>query len=150
MTPDPTPYSNVKQAVPFLAVLDMERSLAFYVDGLGCEMTKNWRVDGAIRWCWLQLGDAALMLQQFTAEGDHARTFPGPLGLGVTTCFVCEDAIDFYREVKDRGVEASTPFVGNGMWVTTLKDPDGYRLDFESVTDVAEDTRYEESGDGAG
>ena len=31
-------------------------------------------------------------------------------------------------------------FVGNGMWVTSLSDPDGYRIDFESDTDVAEGT----------
>jgi hypothetical protein len=33
------------------------------------------------------------------------------------------------------------------MWVTSLRDPDGYRLEFESPTDVPEETRYSE-GDG--
>jgi hypothetical protein len=28
------------------------------------------------------------------------------------------------------------------MWVTSLTDPDGYRLDFESRTDVPEETVY--------
>jgi hypothetical protein len=28
------------------------------------------------------------------------------------------------------------------MWVTSLSDPDGYRLDFESDTDVPEETEY--------
>jgi hypothetical protein len=32
-------------------------------------------------------------------------------------------------------------FVGNGLWVTSFADPDGYRLDFESPTDVPEDTK---------
>ena len=33
---------NVKQAVPFFNVTDIEASLRFYVDGLGCVMTKEW------------------------------------------------------------------------------------------------------------
>jgi hypothetical protein len=31
------------------------------------------------------------------------------------------------------------------MWVTSLTDPDGYHVDFESPTDVAEDTEYSEA-----
>jgi hypothetical protein len=31
--------------------------------------------------------------------------------------------------------------VGNGLWVVSLTDPDGYRLDFESPTDAPEGTR---------
>ncbi len=34
------------------------------------------------------------------------------------------------------------PFVGNKMWVTSISDPDGYKLDFESITDEAEETKY--------
>ncbi len=30
------------------------------------------------------------------------------------------------------------------MWVTAVSDPDGYKLDFESVTDVPEDTKLSE------
>jgi hypothetical protein len=30
------------------------------------------------------------------------------------------------------------------MWVTSLSDPDGYRIDFESDTDVPEGTEYAE------
>ena len=66
------------------------------------------------------------------------------VGEGVSICFICEDALAIYREVRSRGIEASKPLVGNGMWVTSLSDPDGYRVDFESYTDVAEDTVFEE------
>jgi catechol 2,3-dioxygenase-like lactoylglutathione lyase family enzyme len=34
---------NVKQAVPFFMVTDIEASLRFYVDGLGFQITKEWR-----------------------------------------------------------------------------------------------------------
>ena len=130
---------HVRQAVPFFGVTNIEASVRWYVDLLGFEMTKKWTPDGKLKWCWLQLGDAALMLQEFA-------TVPGgKLGEGVSINFVCDDAIAVYREVKERGVDARRPFVGNGMWVTSMSDPDGYRLYFESVTDAPEETELDES-----
>ncbi len=60
----------------------------------------------------------------------------------MSICFLCADALAIYREVTARGIAASKPFVGNGLWVTSLTDPDGYRIEFESPTDVPEDTVY--------
>jgi len=69
MTVASTTSVNVKQAVPFFGVTNMETSLRFYVDGLGFKMKNHWipdraedHPDGRIRWCWLQLGEAAIML----------------------------------------------------------------------------------------
>ena len=137
--------SNLKQAVPFFNVTNIETSVRFYVGGLGFAMTKDWRPEGQLRWCWLERGETAIMLQTFLLEGPHANLPTEKLGVGVSICFICEDALAFYREVKARGLTPSRPFVGNGMWVTSLTDPDGYRLDFESYTDVAEETEYSES-----
>jgi lactoylglutathione lyase len=136
--------TNVKQAVPFFWVADIEGSVRYYIDGLGFEMTKKWIHQGKLRWCWLQIGDAALMLQEFWKAGPHANVPEGKLGTGVSICFTCEDTLAIYREVTSRGIQASRPFVGNGMWVTSLSDPDGYQIDFESYTDVPEDTKYSE------
>ena len=136
--------ANVKQAVPFFGVKNIEESVRYYLAGLGFEMTKKWIDDGKLRWCWLQLGGAALMLQEFWRDGRHAGMPAGKLGEGVTICFTCEDALAIYREVTARGIQASRPFVGNGMWVTSLSDPDGYRIEFESYTDVPEETEYSE------
>ena len=66
---------NVKQAVPFFMVTDVEASLRFYVDGLGFVITNEWRpakAGGRIQWCWLRLGDAALMLQEYWRDGHPA------------------------------------------------------------------------------
>jgi catechol 2,3-dioxygenase-like lactoylglutathione lyase family enzyme len=136
--------ANVKQAVPFFAVANIEDSVRFYVDGLGFQMTKQWVDEGRLRWCWLELGGAAVMLQEFRREGHDAWAPESKVGVGVTICFICEDALAVYHDVRSRGVVASRPFVGNGMWVTSVIDPDGYRLDFESVTEVAEETEYVE------
>lgn len=82
------------------------------------------------------------MLQEFWKDGPHANMQAGKPGEGISIYFVCEDAIGFYREIRSRGIEASNPNVGNGMWVTMLLDPDGYKIFFQSYTDVAEETEY--------
>jgi catechol 2,3-dioxygenase-like lactoylglutathione lyase family enzyme len=136
--------ANVRQVVPLLNVSNIEASVRFYVDGLGFALTKQWTPEGWLRWCWLELGGAALMLQEFATQGPDAWAPDGKVGVGVTFCFICEDALAIYHAARTRGIEAARPFVGNGMWVTSLTDPDGYRIDFESDTDVPEDTKYSE------
>ena len=135
--------ANVKQAVPFFAVSNMERSLRFYVDGLGFEMTHKWVDEGTVRWCWLQRGGAAVMLQDSRRDSGPAWTPNGTLGLGVSVMFICEDALAIYRDAVSRGLDASRPFVSNSMWLTELRDPDGYHIGFESPTDVPEETSFE-------
>ncbi|HEY2393337.1 MAG TPA: VOC family protein [Candidatus Angelobacter sp.] len=145
----PQPAVNVQQAVPFFMVTNMETSLRFYVDGLGFVMTKKWTPDapGKVRWCWLEIGNAALMLQEYKKDSQHPNSgrLEGKLGQGVSVCFQCVDALALYREFKSRGIEPKLPFVGNAMWVTIIEDPDGYKLDFESPTDVVEETVYSET-----
>lgn len=144
MTTQTKTTPNVQQAVPFFRVSSMERSLHFYVDGLGFEMKKKWTPDGAgkVRWCWLQLGNAALMLQEFRKEGPNAWAAESKVGVGVSICFQCQDALAIYKEITARGIAARRPFVGNAMWVTMVEDPDGYKLEFESPTDAAEETEF--------
>jgi len=127
---------NVRQAVPLFCVLDMDRSLRFYVDGLGFRMTKAWRPEGKVRWCWLELGETAVMLQEYLKE--HIPD--AKLGVGVSINFTCRDAIALWREFTSRGLAAKRPFVGNAMWVTEVADPDGYALFFESPTDAPEES----------
>lgn len=126
---------NVKEVVPFLSVSSMEQSIRFYIDGLGFEMRNKWEPEGKLRWCWLTLGGASLMLQELT---NGQPPIPG----GINLIFQCEDAIALYHQYLSLG--ASEPEVGNGLWVTQVTDPDGYKLFFESPTDVAEDTKLSE------
>src|SRR5262249_37149693 len=85
-----------QKAVPFFGVSNIEESVRYYVEGLGFEMTKKWVDDGKLRWCWLERGGAALMLQEFWKEGHHANVPEGKLGQGVSICFICEDALAIY------------------------------------------------------
>jgi catechol 2,3-dioxygenase-like lactoylglutathione lyase family enzyme len=129
---------NVRQAVPFFMVSNMEASLRFYIDGLGFQRINQWIVDNKIRWCWLQLGGAALMLQEYRPD----KIPSNKRGEGVTLCFQCRDALAIYHETLARGLAPRRPFVGNNMWVTALTDPDGYKLEFASPTTVPEETVY--------
>jgi lactoylglutathione lyase len=136
--PKTTCKNNVQQVVPFFRVSNMENSIRYYVNGLGFEMTKNWIPKDKIEWCWLQLGDAALMLQTFRKMPEQK------VGIGVSICFQCQDALQIYCDVTARGIEARRPFVGNALWVTGLTDPDGYMIEFASPTDMPEETEYSE------
>jgi catechol 2,3-dioxygenase-like lactoylglutathione lyase family enzyme len=136
--------NNVKQVVPFLRVADMDRSIRFYMNGIGFNMKHKWVVGEELRWCWLELGGAALMLQTYIQEGPHAWAPVGKLGEGVSLSFQCQDALAIYREMLGSGIAASEPQVGNAMWVTYLYDPDGYRIEFESRTETPEETKLSE------
>ena len=129
---------NLKLAVPFFMVTDMDRSLVFYMKGLGFERKFEWKQNGRIAWCWLEREGVALMLQEYNKELLPKEK----LGVGVSICFVCQDALALYREFLKNGLQPNEPFVGNNMWVTTVSDPDGYHLDFESTTEVPDETRY--------
>jgi lactoylglutathione lyase len=130
--------ANVKRAVPFW-VREIESSVRFYIDGLGFAQTKTWVEDGKLRWCWLERDGAAVMLQEFWREGHHRNVPDSKTGVGVSICFICEDAVALWRDFIARGIPAERPFVGNGAWVTQLSDPDGYHLLFESETDAPEE-----------
>lgn len=132
---------QVTEAIPFLTVSDMRRSLAFYQDGLGFEIELVWRPEGEIRWCQIRLGKAALMLQE--AMAGQGPDEAAKAGHGVPIMLMCKDALAAYHLGIEKGLAPEMPFVGNGLWVTSYTDPDGYRLDFESPTDVAEETVYQ-------
>ncbi len=161
---------NITLAVPFFGIADMDASLRFYVDGLGFKMTRQWIPRGKIEWCWLERDAVALMLQSPRADKlpssesasepsseplSEPSSEPSPESspkqphepspkTGPSINFKCKDALALYHEFKDRGIAVTEPFVGNGMWVIGLRDPDGYRLEFESLTDVPEETSYTE------
>jgi lactoylglutathione lyase len=136
------PSPNIRLAVPFFMVRDMEASLKFYIEKLGFIKTIEWTPRGKIEWCWLQRDDVSIMLQE--PRNKEKFDAEGPKGKGLSICFQCQDALALYHEFTAKGVEIKEPFVGNNLWVVAFDDPDGYRLDFESPTDVPEETMYSE------
>ena len=140
--------ANVEHVVPFLWVHDIQASLRFYVDGLGFRKTNEWVDDGRLRWCWLELGGSALMLQEFWRDGQHRNLPSESVGVGISLTYFCKDAIAIYDEVRARGIDAKRPFVGNGLWNVGVVDPDGYNLFFESPADAPEESELPESQPG--
>ena len=102
--------TRITQTVPFLAVSDMQASLTHYVDGLGFEVKNCWEPDGELRWCWLEHGRAALMMQQYYTQGRDARVFEAQRGMGVSFVYT-QDA-------------EAWPFTG----FSRIVDSDGYTL----------------------
>ena len=134
--------SNIRLAVPFFMVRDMEASLKFYTEKLGFTKTIEWTPRGKIEWCWITREEVSLMLQEPRKKEKFEQG--EPKGKGISICFQCQDALALYHEFTAKGVEIKEPFVGNNLWVVAFDDPDGFRLDFESPTDVAEETTYSE------
>ena len=139
MNNDAPDMPNVKQAVPFFMITNMQASLDFYCKGLGFELKSKWEPRGTIEWCWLDIGGASLMLQEYRNNPPAEKR-----GVGVCTYFICEDALKIYADTTDKGLSPNEPFVGNNFWVVEFKDPDGYGIFFESPTDVPEETMYSE------
>jgi catechol 2,3-dioxygenase-like lactoylglutathione lyase family enzyme len=130
--------AGVKQAVPLYLVRNMQACIDFYVKGLGFDVTNTWLVDGEMRWCWMSMGDAAMMFQLLVGD----KALDKKLGLGVELCLQCNQALVMYERALLNGLPVGEPFVGNNMWVVSLRDPDGYKINFESPTDVPEGTTY--------
>ena len=57
---------------------------------------------------------------------------------------MCHDASAYYREVTARGGSMTEPRVGNRLWETEIRDPDGWNLAYESPTDMDEETLLSE------
>jgi len=129
--------TNVKQAVPFFVIASMDSSLNFYIKGLDFKLKRKWGPQGKIEWCWLNLDNASVMLQEYRHKPLDEKS-----GKGVSIYFICEDALTIYNRIISRKVPAAEPFVGNNMWIFWVKDPDGYNIFFESHTDVPEETTY--------
>ncbi len=146
MTSVATPAQNVTAAVPLLMVSNMERSLAFYLDGLGFTIQNRWEPGGRLRWCWMSLGGAALMLQEAIESTAEKMAAAGLPGNGVTLYFQCRDALAIYRDAAARGIHAlSEPQAGNFAWEVFFADPDGYKINFSSPTDLPEETLLSET-----
>jgi catechol 2,3-dioxygenase-like lactoylglutathione lyase family enzyme len=120
--------------VPELLVTDLNRSLAFYIDGCGFRLRFARPEDG---FAYLALGDAQIMLEQASADSWITGPLTPPLGRGINFQIEVEDIAG----LEDRVVALGTPLfrppmtewyrVGDVEHCQTqflIQDPDGYLL----------------------
>ena len=120
----------IQEIVLLLVVKDIERSVAFYCESLGFEVTQRWLPDGKLAWCRIERGSAALMLQR-SCEEDGSAT---GRGRGVCFYFLCDDANVLCAEFRAAGLAVIAPQVAfYGMNQLFVTDPDGYELCFQNV-----------------
>jgi catechol 2,3-dioxygenase-like lactoylglutathione lyase family enzyme len=104
---------------------DLERSMRFYVDGLGFTVRERWEEEGTLMGVDLVAGEFSLGLSQDDwskgrdrAKGVGFRMFAG------TTQNLDELALRF----SDHGLEVEGPREQWGMHALTVVDPDGFKL----------------------
>ena len=115
----------------FLEVNNMDESLHFYSDQLGFEVARH-SPDSEPPMATLQAGALKITLAQ------HLETMLRR-GRGVNFFLGVADVDEYYRTLRERGVEVEPPVdEGWGGRFITLQDPDKYRLFFVTWS---EDTR---------
>jgi len=107
----------------FLEVNNLEESLTFYSQVLGCEIESNHR-DGQPPMASVRSGSLRITLvQQIETMLKRGRGVHFVLGVA--------DVDNFYESLKARPVDVSEPRdEGWGGRFISLQDPDGYRLFF--------------------
>jgi catechol 2,3-dioxygenase-like lactoylglutathione lyase family enzyme len=132
------PGHNVIAVVPLLMIATMERSLVFYIGGLGFTIQNRWAPDGHLRGCRMSLGGAPL---QESTSSTGWKIADGIRGNGAALCFQCSNALAIYGEAAVRGISATRePQVGNFACEVFFADPDGYKINFSGPTNWSEET----------
>lgn len=121
-----------------LAVEDVERSLAFYRDGLGIETAKV--VFGILA---VELPGLMLFLAagedfaKYSREAGTEPRLPVPVTTGFLSCAIetREEVDEILRTAASAGGEAFEPHVidhvtGRTQYIGTVKDPDGHLWQF--------------------
>lgn len=130
---------EVQGVAPLLQVFDMPRSIRFYRDLLGFEITgrsPSMSDDpDDVNWCMLQLGGACIMLNT-AYDPDDVPNAPDPARWSghQDTCvyFGCPDVDAAYRHMLEKGLQPDPPKVAwYGMKQLYLSDPDGFGLCFQ-------------------
>jgi uncharacterized glyoxalase superfamily protein PhnB len=109
-----------------LTVDDVERSMRFYVDGLGFYVKDRWERDGRLLGIEMVAGTAMIGLSQ----DDWAKGRDRTKGVGMRIYLeTSQDVDELAARVKARGVEARGPETSSwGARSLHFTDPDGFQL----------------------
>ena len=104
-----------------IPVSDQDRALTFYTQKLGFTVSTDQPFEGGQRWIELSIPGAETGIVLFTPKGHEDR-----IGTFVNTSLWTDDADATYADLKEKGVEFTTPPTKQ-PWGTfcIFKDPDG-------------------------
>ncbi len=126
---------EIKGMAPLIQVFDMHRSLEFYRDKLGFEITGDSGGGDDSDWVMLRKGDATIMLNgQYESDQRPEAPPPERQQWHKDTCifFGCPDVDAVFVFLQSKGIEAERPKIAPyGMKQLYLTDPDGYGICFQ-------------------
>jgi catechol 2,3-dioxygenase-like lactoylglutathione lyase family enzyme len=133
--PDPTPTPHRRQQpeslrlraiMPSFTVGDLQRSLAWYRDGLGFFVAERWEEEGQLQGVMLKAGGCHLGLSQ----DDFSKGRDRPKGIGFRIwCETFQDVDAIANRLKAFGGNITQgPGDQMGTYGFTAEDPDGFRI----------------------
>ena len=110
-----------------LTVKDLQKSLAWYRDVLGCTVTRQTERDGKLRSVGLAAGEARISINQ----DDGARGWDRVKGEGFSLMITTTQDVDaLAKGIRERGgtLDTEPADMPWGVRMFRLRDPDGYRF----------------------
>jgi lactoylglutathione lyase len=117
---------RLRAIMPSFTVSDLERSIAWYRDGLGFFVSERWEEGGRLEGVMLKAGACHLGLSQ----DDFAKGRERPKGVGFRIwCETLQDVDVLAARLKRiGGTIVEEPGDRWGTYGFTAKDPDGFKL----------------------
>ena len=120
---------RLRRITPGITVNDLERSIAFYTEGLGFVIAERWEEDGRLGGVGLKAGSAELVLTRddFKKGRDRVK------GVGLRLWFYTTQDLDgLAARAKANGIvlDQEPSDMPWGARVFMLTDPDGFKISF--------------------
>ncbi|NJK61629.1 MAG: hypothetical protein HC921_02120 [Synechococcaceae cyanobacterium SM2_3_1] len=129
---------KLQQMVPMLNVADIHRSLKFYKEIAGFELSSGQEELEQWKWAEIRSGQVVLMLAQsgYLAEKSEPVS-PEEGSWPVIFYYYPEDVEQIYTHIKALGYEVGELSITfYGMKEFSLQDPDGHLLSFGQETEI--------------
>ena len=126
-----SPSLEARAIMPTLTVNDLEKSLQFYVEGLGFDVMERTESDGEVVFVALQAGDASLGL----GRDDFAKGRDRIKGVGMRLWISTEqDIVALANRAKGAGLtlDGEPEPLPWGPLAFSVKDPDGFAITFSA------------------
>lgn len=123
-------WLRLRSVTPTFTVDDLDRSLRFYADGLGFEVSERWEEEGKLLGVMLTAGSTQFGLSQ----DDWSRGRDREKGVGFRIWAATEQDLDeLAQRLRQKGIEHDGPKTESwGSRTLTVVDPDGFKLTFSS------------------